>query len=510
MHANAAQEFESDRFKVASILRVNILIVGKIIIINLDAEVLTMQYSVHFNLANFPHQSALWYNAIKPSIYQDYPTLSLEFCKEEQIGEPAAPRREPKPFADRHGAVCVVPRTRLHGARDIFLTHALARIYRSYHRAITRFGLEWQRDSFVLREFVFAILSIASGEAEFSSAMCTREYCFYIEDESCTGVHVNWQRPCFESGELGALEPIATFGSLYHRKGEVAGAAPAASLYWLNGVAIHISTTVDGSAIQEAIEWGQSQGKQEFQVIVISIFEICFAEVYIGSGKKPVIRFSESLKLSPLRPEECMSLHPLRRPQCGAEASRTTEGEKIVSCNSFGTTARLQRHYPGLAALVNFFKVAILRNTPPQRSSRLPPEILAQVMVYADNETQKSCMTVSQSLCIFGFDDFRVDGDWKVARRPEVLRRGEVPGQDRGLLALRLVHQRTGVSATVVQTMSSNAYGKVTWVPIIGHGERRVLMTDAALVFASADGYEPDEDASDDVSYLECDDDCNY
>ncbi|KAJ6784498.1 hypothetical protein PWT90_03663 [Aphanocladium album] len=505
--------FFPDRHKTSSMLRLNALVVGTTIIVNLDAQVLTMQYSAHFNLADFPQKSAQWLSVLKPSIYEQYPTLSLDFCDKTQMGEPAAARRTPNFLLElTTSAARVVPKSDLHSGRDVFLTHALAKIFRTFHRTITRFGLEWERDSFVLREFVFAMLSIASGEADFSSAVCTREYCFSREEDNCTGVHVNWQRPCFEHGELGSLEPLATFKSLYHRKGQAAGAAPLDHLYWMNGVAVNISTTVDGEAIQEAIDWGLKQGKEEFQIIVISIFEVCLAEIYVGIDKQQVVRCSDPIHLSPLRPAECMSLHPLARPQRTAETGMSmTPGERVVSCNSFGTSARLKRHYTGLAALVNFFKVAMVRRLPPQSSSVLPPEILGRIMSYTDKETHDVCAQLSQTLCSFGFDDYRINEEWKIVSKPEAMRKSSEGNSDRGLLALRFANQKSGQVSTLVQVMSTNGWGSRTWVPLIGHGPRRVLMTDVAIMFISADGYERDEDGADsDVSYLECDDDANY
>lgn len=502
------------RHETLAILRPDARVLGAIVIVNLDAEVLTMQYGAHFNLASFPHRSAQWRQAVRPGIYEGYPTLSLEFCGRHQMAEPAEKRRTPEPLVQGRAIVRVVPRRKLYSGRDVFLAHALAKVYRAYHKAITRFGLEWDRDSFVMREFVFAIISIASGEAEFSSAVCCREYCFAREEDRCARLHLNWQRPCFEGGDLGDLGPCATFGSLFHRKGQPAGAAPAGHIYWGKGVVVNISTVVNGSAIQEALDWGRAQGKREFQVIVMSVFDVAFADVYVGSSDgKQVVRFSDAVGLSPLRPEECMSLHPLARPprSAGAAAMDLTPGASIVSRNSFGTAARLERHYGGLAALVNFTKVAIVRDAPPQSSSALPTEILARVMSYVDSDTQRTCMQLSQSLCIFALGDFRIDGGWSIVARPEAVRKQGAETRERGLLSLSLAHNATGEVAAAVQVMSTNGRGRWSWVPVIVSGERKVLMTDVALVFAAPQGHERDEDAAGGaVGHLECDDDSNY
>lgn len=453
-----------------------------IVIVNLDAEVLTIQFGAHFDLSNLPRGTTSWKNAIVPSIYRQYPTVSLDFCGTDQMAESAVVRRTPTRLLEGDRVVRVVPNSSLSSGRDVFLTHALTAIYGAYHTEITRFGLEWQPDSFVLREFVFAILSIASGEAEFISP----NYC-----RAPLGRQLprGWCDVWFpRRGASPAAERLATFGSLFHEEGQKAGAAPAENIYWMKGVVVKVSTVVDGVAIQEAVAWGQAQGKHAFLVVVISIYEICFAEVHTGDDKQLVIRFSEAVKLSPLRWEECVALHPLTRPQSSEEAGMDlTPGETITYRYFTGTAPGLEQHYTGLAALVKFLKVAMIRGIPPQRRSALPPEILARIMSYTDKRTLEKCMRLSQTLCGFGFADFRIDEEWKIAGLPEALRIEGWEDSTEGLLYFRVARQSTGEIVRLVQAVPRVAATRGwCWLPLItGRGTRGVLMDRVPLRFDS-------------------------
>jgi hypothetical protein len=69
---------------------------GYVYIVNLDGEVLTMNYSIHWNLGNIPRQNSLWLRAIKKSIYKFEPTISCDLCPEEHMASLALvlPARE--------------------------------------------------------------------------------------------------------------------------------------------------------------------------------------------------------------------------------------------------------------------------------------------------------------------------------------------------------------------------------------------------------------------------------
>ena len=58
-------------------------------IINLDSEVLTMNFSIHWKLDNIPREGDLWMEAISESIYPGKPTISLDICSEEHMASPA-------------------------------------------------------------------------------------------------------------------------------------------------------------------------------------------------------------------------------------------------------------------------------------------------------------------------------------------------------------------------------------------------------------------------------------
>jgi len=61
------------------------------------------------------------------------------------------------------------PRTNIGEGRKVFLTYVLAQAVIEYKDEIIRFGREWSPDSFPFRELIFALVSIASGQAKFHS-----------------------------------------------------------------------------------------------------------------------------------------------------------------------------------------------------------------------------------------------------------------------------------------------------------------------------------------------------
>ena len=79
-----------------------------IYIIDLDQEILTMNYSIHWKLRTIPRQDKMWLHAIADSIYWNKPTICLDICPEEEehIALPALELREPN-WAVEHDC-CVV------------------------------------------------------------------------------------------------------------------------------------------------------------------------------------------------------------------------------------------------------------------------------------------------------------------------------------------------------------------------------------------------------------------
>jgi len=320
--------------------------------INLDRELLTMNFTIHWKLGNIPRQDYLWLRSITKSIYEDEDTISLDICPEENLASPALeiPERNVKIHYARR---LVNPRKRLVEAREIFLTEILAGIIIQYRRLIRRIGLEWRPESFPFRELAFSLVSIASNQAKLHYKHHTRRYYRPVFNES-TGIFTCRGRQGWLDREwVGDSAPLLEFGSLCHRPGEQPGVSPMDTIYWHEGVLVSLQMVNDGSALNKAVAWGIERGHANFQIVILSLFEVAFAEVSMVDGAGPFVEFSHAMNLSPLSIGECLRTHPRTRPAMKSEADLETEPKQresaITRMDSRGTSQNLQKFFPGLA-----------------------------------------------------------------------------------------------------------------------------------------------------------------
>ncbi|KAF4507718.1 hypothetical protein G6O67_004187 [Ophiocordyceps sinensis] len=387
-----------------------------IYITNLDNEVLTINFSLHWKLGNIPRDN-LWRRAIKPSIYQEILTLGLGVCPQEHMASPALVLRE---VVQRIGYRIepVTPRMGLDDAPKVFTTRLLAGVIIEYTNEMIRFGREWSPDALPFRELTFALLSIASGQAKLHS-FPTRRFrpCRCHTVPGCVLAHVpvsGWLGPEWAADEA----PLMDFGSMAHRPGEPPGASPTATTYWLQGVLVSLELVVDGEAVTRAVAWGIQQGRTHFQIVVMSLFEVAFVEV-LSSGD--LVRVSHGFHLSPLKAEYCLSTHPRHRPEWrpGMEIEHYY-GKHRFRPTFTGTARNLQTLFPGLAALVNFFDVAARRQAATKGEGRLPPELYRRIMDFVDYDTFKACSVVSPAFRSYSRKKHRVSDCTRVVAGPLV------------------------------------------------------------------------------------------
>lgn len=387
-------------------------------IINLDHEVLTMNHSIHWKLGNIPRQDELWLRAIVASIYPFKPTISLDVCPEEHMSSPALE------FPERNWEIeydfrLVTPRTDIAEARKAFLTHVLASTLIQYKDEIIRFGMEWSPDSFPFRELVFALVSIASGQAKFHSfpaRPCKPRTC---QSWDCESNHLHKLPGWLDEEWTGDSAPLLEFGSLSHRPGEPPGASPTETIYWLEGVLVSLALVIDGEAITKAVTWGIEQGRANFQIVDLSLFEAAFAEVSLGDDVEPFVEVSGAVDLSPLRADYCVSTHPRMRPELKPGMKiRHRRGELIMQSNCTGTRRRLRGQFPGLAALVNFFEVAASRRAASKSAGILPPELYDRILDFVDYDTWKTCLLVSTVVRSWCLRKYRLDDRMRIVAGP--------------------------------------------------------------------------------------------
>ncbi|GJN75052.1 F-box domain-containingprotein [Purpureocillium lilacinum] len=448
-------------------------------IINLDSEVLTMNFSIHWKLDNIPREGDLWMEAISESIYPGKPTISLDICSEEHMASPALELPEPDPVIPFDSCL-VSPNTTLNEAWSAFLTLSLAKIFKAYTHEIMHFGREWTADSFPFRELMFALVSVAANQARFydprgqrrqpESYSASRPSIPYVEDE------------CMWVGDSAPLP----FGSMSHRPGKPPGASPTETIYWVEGVVVSLDILLDGKAVTKAVDWAIQQGRVNFQVVILSVFKVVFAEVSLGDGNKPFVKVSDTLDLSPLRVEYCVSTHPRERPELkDGMQSQSHHGEQMLIHDSdcMVTAPNLEAHFPVLAALVNFFDVAATRRAATSSRGNLPSEIYARILDFVDYHTWKACLTVSTEFRFYCLHKYRLDPGLGLVAGPFVRSTGRT-----GRLAFDVELLHTGKVVPIMLEFPAWSYNeneKWDWNPIIGD-ERKVIMKNVSIGFGLA------------------------
>ncbi|KID95143.1 F-box domain-containing protein, partial [Metarhizium majus ARSEF 297] len=254
-------------------------------ITNLDQEILTMNGSVHWKLGNIPRQDDLWLHAIKKSIYKGKLTISSETCPEEHMASPALASPTLRDEIEYNYRL-VVPETNIGAARRMFLTYVLSRVFKAYQQQITQFAMEWTAEAFPFRELCFAFVSIASGKAKLHPYVRR-----WIQLDRC--IDRQWAQTADEK------LPIP-FGAMFHRPGEPPGISPVEAIYWLDDVLVSLTRVPDGTSVTRAVHYGLGQGRNHFQIVILSIFEVILAEVLLEDERKPFVKVSKPIKLSPL------------------------------------------------------------------------------------------------------------------------------------------------------------------------------------------------------------------
>ncbi|KAJ6037347.1 hypothetical protein N7540_001626 [Penicillium herquei] len=480
--------------------RLNDIFIEYIYVIDLDREVLTMNHSIHWKLDNIPREDDQWLKAIKNSVYYGEHTVSTDICPEEHLASIAQELPEAK-WEFEYDFRMVNPKTSLNEPRKVFLTQVMASILNEYELELIQLGRGWAPDSFPFRELIFAILSIASGDSKFSSLPkqgCHPLKCYFWE---CKNKHMPRNGGWLDEDWAGESAPVLIFGSACHRPGEPAGASPVETTYWLGNVVVNLTLVVGGDAIMKAAKWGISQGRTNFQVVAISLFDVAFAEFLLGDDKKPFLKVSDAMNLWPLRPEYSQCTHPRERPEAkpGVKAHdryrqfRMRAGER-------GTPEKLQSLFPGLAALVNFFEIAGNRAAAASTTGVFPTELYARVMDFVDYDTWKASLLTSSMTRVPGLRKFKLDDRMTIVGGPFV-RLQERRRERIRILSFDFEDMQTGEILPLACDLSTNDQRSIqdwTWMPLIG-SERKALMADVTIQFQSALEMPLDEEGSGNV-----------
>ncbi|KAI0966608.1 hypothetical protein F4678DRAFT_484202 [Xylaria arbuscula] len=454
-------------------------------LVNLDREVLTVGFSAHWKLSSIPRSGNLICLSRQP--YPYVPFSSPEGSLDESIASPALSPvlelPEPNPsLGYRHHIVA--PRLDISEARKAFLTRVVAEVLVKYKECIIMLGPEWSPASFPFREFSFALVSIASGMNKFFSfpaQSCNPRGC---HREICHNRHLPLSWGFLDGKWAGSHAPLLEFGTMSHRQGDAPGASPAETMYWLEGVLVSLSLMNDGEAVRQAISWGREQGRQSFQIVVLSLFQVTFAEVSVARGDnvEPLVKVSDPIYLSPLR-RYCIHSRdqPEQEGRPSLEDQRHEVLREMMTCPE--GVQELQSQFPGVAALVNFFEVAANRRAASRTRGIFPVELYDEILEYVDYDTWKTCASVSTDLRFSCLRKYRVDEKTRILGGP-VIQSPEFP--ENRLLSFEFENLQTGQILPAISTCCHRRTKELNWMPLIGI-DRKALMLHVVVQFETAE-----------------------
>ncbi|KAL5349760.1 hypothetical protein ACLOAV_004792 [Pseudogymnoascus australis] len=343
----------------------------RIYTINLDREIFSVNNRTFYNLWDIPQHrksgkspQALLFNIDFENYFGDYPS----------------DRHKYQTIYHQYGHSVI---NATNGSPDPSVQQAMSIMFFEkftdpYAMRFWEYAPSWGHHYIAFREFAFAILSIATGR-------------YYFIDRADYEKFAGYDDPGYiidrSSGEPLSI-PI--FGMECHDPGVCPGSAPAGTLYWFeNDLVSLVPDSVfrqdAEAAMAKAVEYGFEQGKASFQIILFSLFNVILLEAYVKDGVK-VIRRTGVISTQDRDRKSDWTFEP-NQPVFRREAD---------IANTFQQVCHKQM---GFAKLQNFFDVAARRNLySPHTNERLPVELYANIISYADPRTIYAISQVSWSL----------------------------------------------------------------------------------------------------------------
>ena len=425
-------------------------------------------------------------------------------CSEEHMAAPAVLPVLDKKMRYKHSITNA--QLRITAAHEFFRVRMAAGVVTEYCNEMMRFGLEWEPDALPFREIIFAIISLAACGEEVHFLSFPQQHC---KPRSCPNLNCDTthlpELPGYLGSEwVGSRGPLCEFGSSAHFPGLAPGAAPAETTYWFGDVVVHLTPAVDNGSVSTAVAWGWEQGRRHFQAIIISLFEVAFAEVEprestVGhcdndNTMEPFVYVTDSHPLSHLTEKDCDSSHPRERPvRPPGQGGMYSDGRLFFLLNHQQLNKRvLEKDFLGIVGLVNFLDVAAARRTAAKMDygdkcglRRLPAELYSRILDYTDYDTWKACLSVSPEFRAQGLHKFRVDDRFRIVAGPFTRL-----DEDRKcpLLAFDFEDLQTGAIMPTIEEPRNHRTKELKWMPIIGkNGERQVLMLDMCVQFGPSE-----------------------
>ena len=369
-----------------------------IYLIDLDREIFSINFGAHFKLDQIPRQG-LWLKAIEEDRYGII-TISSSICPSASIASPQfVPPRPNDRF--RHGEgddpldlrrvspfdlVSHDPSWK-ESVQMIISMLVLYNFTSEFHRLLQQFLREWSPDSFIFREMVFAILSIASGQMRFQAGRWL---------QGCT------VEPYLVMADLEVLQGnprlLPMFAKGFHRPDHEPGSSPVETMYWFDGVLIGLAATIDEPTQREAavarlVRFGRDQRpRREFDGLIISIEHVLLIRVRNPHHRTwPEVDVTNPIPLFRIDDHHAVDLRQ-------RFASCYTRNAWLFPMNDQVTSVEeVSRTFPGFRWLIRFLDQAISRALPSSASPNhgyFPAEIYEIILDQVDDLTYLACARV--------------------------------------------------------------------------------------------------------------------
>ncbi|KXX82553.1 hypothetical protein MMYC01_201190 [Madurella mycetomatis] len=221
---------------------------------------------------------------------------------------------------------------------------------------------------------------------------------------------------------------------------------------------------VDGAAITKAVTWGIEQGHANFQVVVLSVFEVALAEVSCYDDDEP---FHTRETDRSRNPGWCAGTGAVSS-SCG-QTARGPHGDcENISLDSRHSSTSL--------------RLPASRRAASKSAGIFPPELYHRILDFVDYDTWKTGLVVSLEFRSYCLSKFRLDDRMGVVDGPFVrLRHGK------RLLSFGFEDMQTGKVIPMIRKLPhSLTTSEYNWMPAIG-SNRTVLMLDTVVEFEPAE-----------------------
>ncbi|KAH0539040.1 hypothetical protein FGG08_004386 [Glutinoglossum americanum] len=413
--------------------------------VDLDRGVFSVDNGAHFHLDKIP-RSDVWIKALARDI-SGWRNLDTKLVPKECVAHLALTPRPPAPALLEVYKSLLVKSVR--AKTDFDLGSGLSHKYLiqlsiwhkfsiKYSARLSDFLYSWEPQDFVFREFVYAILCLASDDPENIRYIPGRQL------QASSGEGCRWLE-----GRGRNPTPLPIFMQGCHRLGVAPGSSPThGNSYWFGRVLVCLAVGLNQderrkAAIGEAVAFGKKSGCRWFDAVLISIEHIVLLRLLPGNE----VEHTDAISLFSIPVHT--SLHPEKRPAIRYASLRScphknlpgTEDQvgagtgairQVVRSKSLGyilnydprgrmlyiakeierkallkqkpvdaVAEALKTVSPGFIALMHLFDGAAYSQLKPFASHNegiFPTEVMHMILSHTDSETYRMCSMVSRNL----------------------------------------------------------------------------------------------------------------